>query len=93
MPEDEKEVESRRVHQRRSYNPVIQRLEKTITIFDADGEERTFIESVRLFTAEEIVAMAEGAGLQIDNIYGAIDGREAGPDAPRTVLVGRKPGH
>lgn len=93
VPEDEKEVEGRRVHQKRIYNPVIKRLEKTITIASGNSETRSFVESVRLFTAEEMVAMAENAGLMVEGIFGAIDGRAAGQDAPRTVLVGRKPGN
>ncbi len=50
---------------------------------------RRFIERVRLFEPDEIVAMSERAGLTIAARFGEYDGRTLTPDSPRTILIGQ----
>jgi SAM-dependent methyltransferase len=89
VPEDRKRINGKLVTQWRRFDPVTKRLVKTIRI-EHEGEINTFFESVRLYSAEAMKAMAESAGLTVNNIYGAIDGRPVSAKAPRVVLVGRK---
>lgn len=90
VPEDISESPERIVIQRRKYDAGRERLEKTIVIAAA-GTERTFVESVRLYNAGEMIAMAEENGLTVTATHGALDGRLAMEDAPRLVLVGSRP--
>lgn len=62
-------------------------VEKTMTLDDG----REFMERVRLFSADELAALIATAGLRVTERYGDYDGGPPGPDAPRSVLVGRKP--
>jgi SAM-dependent methyltransferase len=89
VPEDRKRINGKLVTQWRRFDPVSKRLVKTIRIEHA-GEVTTFFESVRLYSAEAMKAMAKSAGLTVHNLYGALDGRPRSIEAPRVILVGRK---
>lgn len=91
VPEDVTEGPDRVVIQRRKYDEARERLQKTI-IIAAAGAERTFVESVRLYNAGEMIAMAEENGLTVTAHHGALDGRPFASDSPRLVIVGRRSG-
>jgi SAM-dependent methyltransferase len=50
-------------------------------------EGRRFEERVRLYGADELVALLGDAGLRVVARFGDYDGGGAGPDAPRVILV------
>jgi SAM-dependent methyltransferase len=86
---DSKSVNGKEIHQKRNYDEQTGRLNKTIKIVDGN-DEREFLESLRLYTIEEIRQMATEAALEIKSVHGALDGRAFSQTAPRAILVGRK---
>jgi hypothetical protein len=60
---------------------------KMITIGDLG---RTFVERVRLFEPEELVALCSDAGFHVDTVLGDYDGSALGPESPRAILFARR---
>ena len=95
VAEDEKTVEGAILRQRRwiSGDPDTVgshvRINKHVNM-TSQGESRTYEESVRMYTFEEMLAMTEEAGLSVTQSFGDFDGRKPGPDAPRLILVGKR---
>lgn len=94
VPSDRRTVEGMEVEQRRwiSGNPSEAgghvRINKQVRIRE-DGAERSYDESVRMYTLEELEAMMDRAGLKVTQTYGDFDGRPVSGDAPRNILVGQ----
>ena len=82
----------RRVEIRRSWDPVARRLDKRIRLASPGREPRTFLESVRAYTRDEVVIGMRWAGLEVSDIFGNFDGERYGPDSERLILVARKSG-
>jgi SAM-dependent methyltransferase len=76
------------IHIRRSIEDG--RVLKEVLVVEDEGR-RTFTESVRLYLHNDLVAMLRGAGLDPVAAYGDFDGRDYTTDAPRCILVARKP--
>jgi SAM-dependent methyltransferase len=53
-----------------------------------DRPDETSAYSLRLYTAAELRALLEHAGLRVDGLWGELGGASYHPDAPRTVLRG-----
>jgi SAM-dependent methyltransferase len=68
-----------------------QRVNKRIEIRPKDGPARTFVESVRAYSEEEVVVGLRWAGLELDASYGNFDGGPYGRDSERLILAGRRP--
>jgi SAM-dependent methyltransferase len=66
------------------------RVRKEVVI-EGDGEPRAFLEDVRLYLPHDIERLARAAGLTPLALYGDFDGRDYTTDAPRCILVSRKP--
>lgn len=64
------------------------RINKQVQIRE-DGAERSYNESVRMYTLEELDAMMERAGLKVTQTYGDFDGSPVSTDAPRNILIGQ----
>lgn len=65
------------------------RINKQVTM--TEGEcRRTYEESVRMYTLEELNAMMADAGLTIRQTFGGFDECPVAPDAPRLIIIGRK---
>ena len=94
VPSDRRTLEGMEVEQRRwiTGNPSEPgghvRINKQVRIRE-DGTERSYDESVRMYTLEELEAMMDRAGLVVTRTFGDFDGRPVGDDAPRNILVGR----
>lgn len=68
------------------------RVEKSIRMIRPGGaDERSWVESVRLFSQPELAALATGAGLSIEDTVGDYDGRPHVPGDTRQLVVLRKP--
>lgn len=65
------------------------RINKRVTVTEA-GVSRTYEESVRMYTLDELTAMATRTGLTVTQTLGDFDGRPFGPDAPRLIVIGKK---
>lgn len=81
------------VLQRRRVDQKTRRVEKNILIRESGGEKRSFRESVRLYSREEMAGMIKQTGLDLDAVHGDFaDGAAPfGPESPRMILIGRKP--
>ena len=94
VPADSRTVEGMEVEQRRwiSGDPSETgghvRINKQVRIRE-DGAERSYDESVRMYTLEELYAMMDRAGLMVTQTYGDFDGRPVSGDAPRNILIGQ----
>lgn len=94
VPSDRRTVEGMEVQQRRwiTGDPSAAgghvRINKQVRIRE-DGAERSYGESVRMYTLEELEALMDRAGLEVTQTYGDFDGRPVSGDAPRNILVGR----
>ena len=64
------------------------RINKHVRIRE-EGTERSYDESVRMFTLEELDAMMDQAGLKITQTYGDFDGSPVGVSQPRNILLGQ----
>lgn len=68
------------------------RVNKEITV-RTDGQERSFRESVRLYSLDDFRAMYATAGFELISTFGDHAGRPHSDETPRLVLHGRKPRH
>jgi len=84
--------EGGRLIQRRKLKKDDRRVEKQIIIQAADNGEvlHEFLESVRLYTLEEITAMLQNAALRVERCYGDFAGGELNGSSPRMIIFGRK---
>ena len=65
------------------------RINKRVTIEDDQGK-RTYDESVRMYTLDDMQAMLTEAGLTVSQTFGDFDGQPVAVNTPRAILVGRK---
>lgn len=94
VPADSRTVESMEVEQRRwiTGDPSAPgghvRINKQVRIRE-DGAERSYDESVRMYTLDELADMMDRAGLTVTQTYGDFDGSPVGADLPRNILLGQ----
>ncbi|MBA3343222.1 MAG: class I SAM-dependent methyltransferase [Gemmatimonadaceae bacterium] len=87
IPYDESTSDKRVIVQRRSISEDGLYVTKRISI---KGEEREFVERVRLFSRAELQGMMTDAGFDVTSVIGNYDGSQAGDDSPRMILVGTR---
>ena len=92
-----REHETRRVGEkgveiRRWWDPDARRVMKRIRIGSPSRATRTYLESVRAYTREEVAIGLQWAGLELDELFGNFRGDPYGDDSERLILVGHKPG-
>lgn len=87
IPYDESTSDKRVIVQRRSISEDGLYVTKRISI---KGEEREFVERVRLFSRAELQGMMSDAGFDVTSVIGNYDGSRAGDDSPRMILVGTR---
>lgn len=90
-PYDSVEEEGRRIEIQRWYDPVSCRVNKRITVRPDGGPPRTYLESVRAYSREEVTIGLSWAGLHVDATYGNFQGASFERDSERLILVGKKP--
>lgn len=91
VPEDSRRENGVEVIQQRRYDRGGERIEKKITLRE-NGQVREYLESVRLYTFEEMQQMLVRAGLTLERAFGDFDGGPFTSTSPRLVLVGRRAG-
>jgi SAM-dependent methyltransferase len=87
VPRDEQTVGTTVVEQEREISVDGRFVRKTITLGELG---RTFVERVRLFEPEELVAMATAAGFAVDAVLGDYAGGALTATSPRTILFARR---
>ena len=92
---EQREDGARRVEIRRWWDPQQRRINKRIRLGALDptkpgGEARSFLESVRAYTLDEVTGSLRGAGLEVTATYGSFAGEAYGRDSERLILVGRR---
>jgi SAM-dependent methyltransferase len=87
VPRDEQTVGTTVVEQEREISLDGRFVRKTITLGELG---RTFVERVRLFEPEELVAMATAAGFAVDAMLGDYAGSALTATSPRTILFARR---
>jgi SAM-dependent methyltransferase len=80
----------RRVEIHRSWDPAERRLNKRIRLLEPEREPRTFLESVRCYTRDEVVIGLRWAGLEVTDTFGSFAGEPYERDSERLILVARK---
>lgn len=89
VPESESRRGTTTLRQFRSISSDGTRVEKRIEVFDENELVRTSRESVRLYDRTDIELLLAEAGFEIDQIFGALDGRPWSDEAPRLVVTSR----
>jgi SAM-dependent methyltransferase len=92
QPRETEEENGRRIEIRRWFDPASSRINKRITLRPENGPPRTYLESVRAYTRDEVVIGLSWAGLEVTALYGNFEGEPYRRDSQRLILVGRKPG-
>jgi SAM-dependent methyltransferase len=87
VPRDEQTVGTTVVEQEREISLDGRFVRKTITIGELG---RTFVERVRLFELEELIAMSTAAGFEVDAVLGDYAGGALTATSPRTILFARR---
>ena len=101
-PQETVEEEGRRVEIQRWYDAATLRINKRITLRPRragnggdggnGGPPRTYLESVRAYSREEVVIGLSWAGLEVDGVFGNFRGEPYQRDSQRLIIVGRKRG-
>lgn len=95
---ESRQEEGRRVDIQRWYDPASSRINKRITLRrePEDGgvpaPPRTYLESVRAYTRQEVTVGLSWAGLEVTQLYGNFQGDPYHRDSERLIILGRKAG-
>ena len=89
---EEKDVAGRRVRIERRLAAGRRRVEKTTRVLGPEGEQKTYHESVRLYSPLEVGKMLEAEGFVNVRRYGSLRGAPHHSESPRLILVGEKGG-
>lgn len=73
----------------RAFDPLSSRWRETLRWAD-DGVVREAVHDLRLYSATELRAMLQQAGLAVTRVLGYLDGAPYGPQSPRMVMVAAK---
>ncbi len=79
------------VVEERSYDVTTSRSSATWTLTRTDGTRREMRHSMRIYTCPELCGMLAEAGLEVDGIWGGVDGADHGIDRRRLIVRARKP--
>jgi SAM-dependent methyltransferase len=88
VPHEERTFGTRRVAIERRLSDDERFVIKEMHLID-DG--RSFVERVRLFSADDLGEIMQTAGLQVAQRFGNYAGDDLGSDTPRAILVARRP--
>ena len=92
LPFTEKKHGEYSIKEYRSLTEDNKRVEKKIVIENWGGEERVYLESVRLYEQEEMQKMLLDANLSVVNTLGDFGGKPYSATSPRMILFGVKTG-
>lgn len=90
-PRETREVEGRQVDIERWYDADSRRINKRIQLRATGSASRTYLESVRAYSREEVVIGLRWAGLEVNATFGNFQGDPFQSDSERLIIVGYKP--
>ncbi len=90
-PREAREVEGRQVEIERWFDEESRRINKRIRLCATEGPPRTYLESVRAYSREEVTIGLRWAGLEVDATFGNFRGDPFHSDSERLIIVGHKP--
>ena len=85
------EIAGRRVEIERWYDDTTRRINKRMRLKAPGTGEKTYLESVRAYSRDEVTIGSRWAGLQVDDLFGNFPGEPFERDSERLILVGHKP--
>lgn len=92
VPTTERQVAGFTVIENRRYDKLRRRIEKDVTLRDTRGETaKSYTESVRVFSTDEITALLANAGLRVDRLLGDFTDAPYHDDSARMIILGSKP--
>ncbi len=89
-PETVKQHGEYQVIERRKFTEDQERIEKEIIIKNWGGTDRTFYESVRLYSYDDMIEMLSSTDLHVLGCLGSFDGRFYEKNSPRMILFGTR---
>lgn len=89
-PSETRVLQGRTVEIERWYDERNERVNKRIRLTGGASTPRTFLESVRAYTPEEVGEALAAAGLSVVDRLGSFEGAAFEADSPRLILVARK---
>ena len=92
VTEEEQKVAGRHLQIERRLTPDGRRVEKTIRVLKLGNHEKTYHESVRLYTPSEIETVLKAEGFTNIRRYGSLEGELHRPESLRLILVAEKGG-
>ncbi len=78
------------ITEERHYDPATKRSSATWTLARSDGSRSELRHSMRIYTCPELCGMFAKAGLQVNGLWGAVDGSELSVDSRRLIVRGRR---
>ncbi|HED11150.1 MAG TPA: class I SAM-dependent methyltransferase [Caldithrix abyssi] len=87
VAEGERVIEGRIIREKRWIEGG--RVNKKILI-EKDGRIKSFLESVRMFSGQELVNLFTAAGIETQHMFGDYDGSALTPSSPRMIIFGKK---
>jgi len=76
----------------RSYDPATGRSSATWTLTRTDGTRSEMRHSMQIYSCSELCGMLAQAGLEVDGVWGGVDGAAHSIDRRRLIVRARKPG-
>lgn len=89
---EEQTIAGRHVSIQRWYDEETRRINKRMRLETPGKPSRTYLESVRAYSRDEVTIGSRWAGLQVNALYGNFAGEPFDRDSQRLILVGQKPG-
>jgi len=88
---EEQEISGQRVEIKRWYDAASRRINKRIRLHAPNRAPRSYLESVRAYSCEEVTIGLRWAGLEVDELFGNFQGEPFDRDSQRLIIVGHKP--
>ncbi len=88
---EEQEIAGRKVSIERWYDEATRRINKRMHLETPGQTARTYLESVRAYSRDEVTIGSRWAGLSVDALYGSFQGEPFDRDSERLILVGHRP--
>lgn len=89
-PQEKRVIDGRTVEIERWYDERSERINKRIRLIGSEYPFRTFVESVRAYTASEVETALSSAGMEVVARFGGFAGEAFVHDSPRLILLAGK---
>jgi SAM-dependent methyltransferase len=87
VPQTRREVGGRTIFESRRWLPESRRVEKTVAIRGGGAPDVEYVESVRVYSPDELTALLRRAGMEVQSWFGGLDGSALSDTSARMVVV------